>query len=138
MKNRNDFINSLFCLKPSQRCSGENGAKAEIGWEQAFAEVYQVLQHCDETVSELIPESFSSFLFENMDKTWRGNLDFSKNLNSMELLADTRVILSLVYRDFLCSEVERKRLVEKDQEEAKTAGWAYEDKSLRDLFKLLD
>lgn len=138
MKNRNDFINSLFCFIPAQGCSGENEAKAGTGWKQAFAEVYQVLQHCEDSVSRLIPESFSSFIYDNMDETWRGELDFTMNINSMDLLADTRAILALVYRDFLCSEEERNELIEKDREEAKKAGWEYEDKSLRDLFKLSD
>lgn len=120
----------------SQKCYGDKGKEAEIGTAQAFAEVYQVLRHCDNSIVKLIPNSFMLFLCKKMDKTWRGNLDFTKNLNNMDLLADTRAILALVYRDFLCSEEERNELIEKDREEAKKAGWEYEDKSLRDLFKL--
>ena len=51
---------------------------------------------------------------------------------------DTRVLLSLVYRDFLCSETERKILVEKERKEVEAAGMIYEDESLRDLFKADD
>lgn len=138
MKNRNEFINSLFCLEFSQKCYEDKGKEAEIGTAQAFAEVYQVLRHCDNSIVKLIPNSFMLFLRENMDKAWRGNLDFTKNLNNMDLLADTRAILALVYRDFVCSEEERIRLVEKEKEEAKKDGWEYEDTSLRDLFKLSD
>lgn len=134
MKNRNEFINSLFCLEFSQKCYEDKGKETAIGTAQAFAEVYQVLRHCDNSIVKLIPNSFMLFLRENMDKAWRGNLDFTKNLNSMKLLDDTRVILSLVYRDFLCSEEERKELIEKDREEAKEAGWEYEEFSLRELF----
>lgn len=138
MKNRNEFIYTLFCLESSQNCYKGKGSEAKNGKEQAFAEVYQVLRHCDRSILKLIPDSFVLFLCENMDKAWRGDLDFTKKLNNMKLLDDTRAILSLVYRDFLCSEEERKELIEKDCEEAKKAGWAYEDKSLRDLFSTSD
>lgn len=73
-----------------------------------------------------------------MDATWSGNLDFSKNLMEMDLLRDTRVLLSLVYRDFLCSEAERKILVEKDRKEIEAAGMIFEDVSLKDMFNLDD
>lgn len=135
MKSRNEFINSLFCLGSSQKCYEDKGKEAKIGTAQAFAEVYHVLHHCDNSIVRLIPNSFMLFLRENMDKAWRGNLDFTKNLNDMKLLDDTRVILSLVYRDFLCSDKERKELIEKDREEAQKVGWEYEAVSLRELFQ---
>ena len=134
MKNKKEFIDSLFCLGFAQKRYVEKNPETEGAQAQAFAEVYRVLRHCDKSIVELIPNSFMMFLRENMDKAWRGDLDFTKNLNSMNLLAETRAILSLVYRDFLCSDEERKELIEKDREEAKKAGWEYKDESLRELF----
>lgn len=110
----------------------------DIGMEQAYSETYQVLQHATLGIIKQIPNSFMDFLRKNMDATWSGNLDFSKNLMEMDLLWDTRVLLSLVYRDFLCSETERKILVVKERKEVEAAGMIYEDESLRDLFKADD
>lgn len=110
----------------------------DIGMEQAYSETYQVLRHATLGIIKQIPNSFMDFLRKNMDATWSGNLDFSKNLMEMDLLWDTRVLLSLVYRDFLCSETERKILVEKERKEVEAAGMIYEDESLRDLFKADD
>lgn len=56
----------------------------------------------------------------------------------MDLLRDTRVLLSLVYRDFICSETERKILVEKERKEVEEAGMIFEDESLKDMFILDD
>lgn len=105
------------------------------GMKRAYAETYQILMHATQEVTLLIPTSFMEFLRENMDATRINHLDFSKNLMEMDLSRTTRVLLSLVYRDFLCSEVERKALVDKDREEIEAAGKVFEDESLRDLFK---
>ena len=108
------------------------------GMKRAYAETYQILMHATQEVTLLIPTSFMEFLRENMDETRINHLDFSKNLMEMDLSRTTRVLLSLVYRDFLCSDVERKALVDKDREEIEAAGKVFEDESLRDLFKDYD
>lgn len=54
MKSRNEFINSLFCLGSSQKCYEDKGKEAKIGTAQAFAEVYHVLHHCDNSIVRLI------------------------------------------------------------------------------------
>lgn len=105
------------------------------GMKRAYAETYQILMHATQEVTLLIPTSFMEFLRENMDATRINHLDFSKNLMEMDLSRTTRVLLSLVYRDFLCSEVEHKALVDKDREEIEAAGKVFKDESLRDLFK---
>lgn len=44
----------------------------------------------------------------------------------------------MVYRDFLCSEEERIRLIEQDRMEAEASGYAYKYESLMDMLKLSD
>lgn len=102
--------------------------------EQAYAEVYQVILHMEKGLQIMIPRKFIHFLRKNMDTQWGGNLDFSKNLNDMDLLQETRVLLSLVYRDFICSPEERMELIKKDKREAILGGWEYESFSLTELF----
>ena len=76
------------------------------------------------------------YLYDNMDAAWRGRIDFTKKLNDMELLKETRVLLSLIYRDFVCTDEERKELVEADRSELEKAGMEHKDMSLRELFKV--
>ena len=52
------------------------------------------------------------------------DIDYSKNINEQNLLRDTRIILSLIYRDYICSEEKRQELIEKDRIEIKE----YEEK----------
>lgn len=130
------FKGKLF--NPGLSASVQEIQSNDIGMEQAYSETYQVLQHATLDIIKLIPNSFMDFLRKNMDEAWSGNLDFSKNLIEMDLLRDTRVLLSLVYRDFLCSETERKILVEKERKEVEAVGMIFEDESLKDMFTLDD
>ena len=54
------------------------------------------------------------------------------------MLVDTRVLLHLVHRDFLCSESERKDLIKKKTLEAVANGAIYPTDSLYDLMDMLD
>lgn len=130
------LIDKLFNLRLSQEINELQEEDRSMG--RAYAETYQVLQHTTRSVFRMIPQSVMKFLHENMDKTWAEDLDFSKSIMEMDLLRDTRILLSLVYRDFLCSEDERKTLVEKDRQELEALGLMYDDESLKDLFDFDD
>lgn len=108
------------------------------GMEQAFAELYQILKHCNQEVMSYIPEKFLQMLQKYMDTDWRGSLDFTKRLADMNMLDETRVLLHLVHRDFLCYETERKELIEMKMMEAESRGEIYPLESLYDLMELLN
>lgn len=120
---------------PDLSCStvSKKANRRELG--RAFSEVHQILLHTSDSVKVLIPPQFMKFLRENMDHAWRGDLDFSKRLNDMDLRRDTRVLLSLVYRDFLCSPEERKKLIDADRKTAMAEGWEFTDQSLMDMLR---
>ena len=109
--------------------------KKESNWNKAYAELDQVLRHSTEDVIKAIPKSLFDFLQNNMDKTWHCKLDFSKELKDMDLLRETLALLALVYRDFICSEEEREKIVEKNRLSLGNPEVIYEDVSLRKLFK---
>lgn len=132
MNGNNHYLDGLFI--GSDLFCDIREAKLEFDGTKALAEVHQILQHCSKDINKAIPQSFIKFLEENMDKTCQCNLDFSKRLNEMELLEETRTFLYLIRRDFLCSDAERTELVQKDKSEAEASGEVYEDFSLRDYF----
>ena len=45
------------------------------------------------------------------------NIDYTKSINEQELLQETRVVLSLIYRDYICSPEKRNTLIQVDKEE---------------------
>ena len=84
---------------------------------QSFAEVYDIIMHLEKELYDKIPKNFIKIVESNMDKEYKVNIDYNKNINDQNLLQDTRAILSLVYRDYLCSPEEKKELIEKDKKE---------------------
>ena len=54
---------------------------------------------------------------ENKDPNYNCKIDFTKSINDQNLLKETRAILSLIYRDYLCSNEERKKLIIKGKQE---------------------
>lgn len=84
---------------------------------QALSEVYAIVNHFDHSLFEKIPNSLINFVKNNRDINYHVNIDFTKTINEQELLRETRVILSLMYRDYICSEEERKAIILKDRNE---------------------
>ena len=82
---------------------------------QAFAEVYDIIMHLKKDLYNKIPKSFLELLEKNRDKEYKFNIDYLKDINEQYLLQDTRAILALIYRDFLCDEEQRLKLKEQDE-----------------------
>lgn len=56
-------------------------------------------------------------LEKNKDEKYVPQIDYSKSINEQKLLKDTRVILSLIYRDYICTKEEREEIDERDRKE---------------------
>ena len=86
---------------------------------QEFSEVYDIIFNME--LYNKIPKSFIELIDNNRDTSYKVNIDYSKSINEQELKKGTRVLLSLIYRDYLCNEEERQTLIKKDKEELKKA-----------------
>lgn len=82
---------------------------------QSYSEVYDIIKHLDKKLYNKIPTGFIEMLKENMDKNYNVEIDYNKSINKQKLLKDTKIILSIIYRDYLCSEEKKKELIEKDK-----------------------
>ena len=78
---------------------------------KAFSEVYTILEYSNEEIRNKIPNDFILLIKNNKDINHKLVLDEKKPLNEQKLLIETREILALIYRDYLCSEDERKELI---------------------------
>ena len=68
---------------------------------QAFSEVYDIVNHIEKDLYNKIPKNFIAMLEKNKDEKYVPQIDYSKSINEQKLLKDTRVILSLIYRDYI-------------------------------------
>ena len=83
--------------------------------ENALAEVYDIIMHSEKTILEKIPHQFIKLLEDNKNNNYKVNIDYNENINNQKLLKDTRIILSLIYRDYLVSKEQRKFLIEQEE-----------------------
>ena len=85
--------------------------------EISFSEVYEIILHMDKKISQKIPDKFINFIKQNKKEDYKTNIDYSKNINEQELQRGTRIILSIIYRDYLCEDEKKKKLMQEDNKE---------------------
>lgn len=71
----------------------------------------------EKEIRSKIPSQFVNFIDGNRDIHYQPNIDFTKSINQQNLLKETRTILSLIYRDYICDRDKKKELLEKDAKE---------------------
>ena len=86
---------------------------------EVCSEVYDIIQHMEEDLLNKISSGFINLIKQNRDENFIVNIDYSRKINDQELQRGTRVILSLIYRDYLCSKEQKEILIRKDEEELK-------------------
>ena len=87
----------------------------KIEYRQALFEVYKILENTDEEIKNKIPEKFIKFVKENMDKNYKFELEKGKELVRQNLKSETKQIIALIYKYYICGEEERKKIVEKEK-----------------------
>ena len=86
-------------------------------YEEAFAEVDEILQLMPIDLLIKIPLQFKKIISENKSKDYKPK--FKEPIEEKQLKYETKVILGLIYRDFLVTPEEREELQAKDAEELK-------------------
>ena len=84
-------------------------------YQEAFAEVDEILKIMPIDLLSRIPVKFRQVISENKAKNYK--IDIQEPLEEEKLKEETVVILGLIYRDFLASPEEREELQAKDAEE---------------------
>lgn len=97
---------------------------------QAFTEVYDVINHMEIEMQEKIPQKFINLIKENRDLDYKLNINYKEDIKK-QLLRESKVILSLIYRDFLCSKEKKEKLLQLDLEEIRK-----EEKFLREKYEI--
>lgn len=81
-----------------------------IEYQNALAEVDMILKIMEKDMLKKIPDSFLKFVEQKKSKSYIPNLNMELSLNEQNLLKETRAILSLIYRSYLCNSDESKKV----------------------------
>ena len=83
----------------------------------AFSEVDVIFNIMPENLLNKIPTGFKQMIKENKNKNYMPEI--SEPLEDYTLMEETLIILSLIYRDFLCSKEEKEKLQLRDTQQIK-------------------
>lgn len=102
---------------------------------KAFSEVDTILEYSSEEIRNKVPDKFRQLIKNNKDNNYKLILDENKKLKDQKLLIETMEILSLIYRDYLCSEDERKELIKINNQKLEEINEEYDIQNIFDKRK---
>ena len=94
-------------------------------YKDAFTEVNEIIKMMPIELVNKIPSKFREMIVEEKYKNYIP--DIKEPIEKCKLKNETIIILGLIYRDFLCSPDERKKLQEKDARELQEVEKAIEE-----------
>ena len=83
---------------------------------EAAVEFNCILKHFSKDIIKKIPNDLTTFLKEIESKTYKFKFDKRKKLKEQNLKLETRGLIALVYRDYLCNQEERIKYQKKCRE----------------------
>lgn len=86
-------------------------------YREAFTEVNEILKYLNEDLLKKIPKEFIENIKENMSTSYILKYDNTKGINEQEIKQETRAILSIIYRNYICNEDIKKEIIQKDRKE---------------------
>ena len=85
--------------------------------ENSFSEVFDILNNMEKELYNKIPKKFIKFIDDNRNREYIPNIDYSKSIAEQNILHDTEIILSIIYRKYLCDENQKIQLQHLDNVE---------------------
>ena len=81
---------------------------------KAYVEIIEIIKHLSKTEYKKIPKEIVQKFETEKSKEYKSNLRFDIPLDKQDLLYETKIILSILYKKYLVNESERKIIEEKD------------------------
>lgn len=73
----------------------------------ATTEVLSILEYLPQSEVDKIPNKFKEFLKENSLSDYKPSFDYSLGLDKIELKHKTKLLLAMIYKNYLCSKEEQ-------------------------------
>lgn len=85
-----------------------------IEYQRSLTELNSILNYMNVEYIKKIPTKFIDFIKKNMDKDYIPNIDKNVPINQQELKKDTKILLSLIYRNYWCDNETKAELFNQD------------------------
>ena len=80
-------------------------------YQNAFAEVYEIISYLDESDYNKIPREIICVIEENRNKDYEYFLDESILFEEQEMLPETKAILFNFFRDYLSTKEQKEKII---------------------------
>lgn len=82
----------------------------DIIYSNALYQISEILNYVEKDLINKIPENLINYINQNKSKDYDWKIDTNLPLEKQELLQQTKEILTVIYRDYLCNNTEREEL----------------------------
>ena len=82
---------------------------------KAYSEALVIINNLEPELYSKIPYGLISFFYRNKDNNYVANIDLTKSINEQNLLDETRALLAVIYRDYICSKEKRIKLLKEEE-----------------------
>ncbi len=89
--------------------------KKEIVYSKAFKEVNEIIKFFPRSEYEKISKYFINFIEENMNNDYNYIVKHIDDLQNQEMLEETKIMLAIIYREFIASNEGRKQIYETEK-----------------------
>lgn len=86
-------------------------------YKNAFKEVYVILDSLVEEDYKKIPPELIETIYQNMNRDYKYELDEEQELSNQKMLPETKAILFNIFRDYLSTEEQKKKIIRMQKEE---------------------
>ena len=110
----------------------ENNGEGELSSteKKIYLEISIIIKMMTKKMRENISPKFIEFIERNKAKAKRTEIDRTKKLKGQKIKTETKTLLALIYRDYMCSEDERKQLIKDERIEMTKKEAEQQEKSL--------
>ena len=70
--------------------------------DNVYSEVYDIVEHLEPELYKKIPLQVIEGLRLHMNEDYGSYIDYSKSINEQKISNDAKVLLALIYREFIC------------------------------------
>lgn len=79
-------------------------------YSNSLYQISEILKYIEPTLKGRIPKKIISYFENNKSKDYSWNVDKTLPLEKQELLQTTKEILTVLYKDYMCNDIERIEL----------------------------
>lgn len=82
-----------------------------------LSEINYIINNMDEELKDKIPQSFKRWVKDNMNNDYIIHLTCEKKLVEQELLSSTKILIAVIFKEYLCIDKEEKEKYIKEKNE---------------------